>query len=148
MPTANKKPIVKVVIDTNVFISGLNFAGKPGEVLELFIKGEIEVYISSFILKELERVLRERFDWDEERITIVLNRIKGKAIEVQPKFQFSVIKGKGEDNRILECGFEGKVQYIISGDKRHILPLKEYKGIKILSPAEFLIVFDKGGNRK
>jgi putative PIN family toxin of toxin-antitoxin system len=50
------------VIDTNVFVSGLNFAGKPGEILELFIKGDIEVFISPFILSEIERILRERFD--------------------------------------------------------------------------------------
>jgi putative PIN family toxin of toxin-antitoxin system len=48
MPTENKK--LRVVIDTNVFISGLNFAGKPSEVLELLIKGEIEVCISPLIL--------------------------------------------------------------------------------------------------
>jgi len=140
MPTVNKKP--KVVIDTNVFVSGLNFAGKPSEVLELFIKGRLEIYISPFILRELERILREKFEWDEKRITRVLNYIKGKAIEVQPKFELSVIKEKEEDNRILECALEGKVQYIISGDKRHILPLKEYKEIKILSPAEFLRLFE------
>ncbi len=140
MPTVNKK--LKVVINTNVFISGLNFAGKPSEVLELFIKEEIEVYISPFILRELERILREKFEWDEERITRVLSYIKEKAIEVQPKFKLSVIKKKGEDNRILECALEGRVQYIISGDKRHILPLKEYEGIKILSPTEFLRLFE------
>ena len=139
IPTVNKKP--KVVIDTNVFVSGLNFAGKPSEVLELFIKGEIEVYISPFILRELERILKEKFEWDEERIQRALNYIKGKAIEVQPKFKLSVIKEKEDDNRILECALEGKVQYIISGDKRHILPLKDYKGIKILSPTEFLRLF-------
>ena len=45
----SKKP--RVVIDTNVFVSGLNFAGKPGEVLELFVNGDIDVVISPFILE-------------------------------------------------------------------------------------------------
>jgi len=53
MLTGSEK--VKVVIDTNVFISGLNFAGKPGEILELLIKDEIEVYISSFIHRYQKR---------------------------------------------------------------------------------------------
>ncbi|RLE06552.1 hypothetical protein DRZ78_04515, partial [Candidatus Aerophobetes bacterium] len=57
---------------------------------------------------------------------------------VQPKTKISAIKQKEDDNRILECGVEGKAQYIISGDKRHLLPLKEYQGIKIISPAQFL----------
>ena len=131
------------MIDTNVFISELNFAGVPSEVLELFINDEIEVCISSFILRELERILREKFEWEEERIERSLNRIKEKAIQVQPKTKISVIKQKDDDNRILECGIEGKVQYIISGDKRHLLPLKEYKGIKIVSPAQFLRIISQ-----
>jgi len=132
----NKKS--KVVIDTNVFISGLNFAGKPNEVLELFIKGEIEVYISPFILKELERILRKKFEWNEKQLQKILNKIKKKAVIVQAETKISIIKAKEDDNRILECGVDGKVQYIISGDKRHILPLKNFRGIKILSPSEFL----------
>jgi len=136
MPTESKEP--KVVIDTNVFISGLNFTGKPSEVLELFWKGEIKVYISPFILKEIEKILREKFGWSEGQIQRILNRIKVKSIEVHPKAKVSIIKGKDDDNRILECAAEGKVQYLISGDKRHLLPLKEYQGIKILPASEFL----------
>ena len=132
----NKKS--KVVIDNNVFISGLNFAGKPNEVLELFIKGEIEVYISPFILKELERILRKKFEWNEKQLQKILDKIKKKAVIVQAETKISIIKAKEDDNRILECGVDGKVQYIISGDKRHILPLKNFRGIKILSPSEFL----------
>jgi len=141
MLTGNKKP--KVVIDTNVFISGLNFVGKPSEVLELFIKGEIEVYISPFILKELERILREKFDWNEITIKKVLNKIKQKAIIVRPKTKISIIETKKDDNRILECALEGKVKYLISGDERHLLPLKNFRGIKILPPSEFLKFFKR-----
>jgi len=52
MPTESREP--EVVIDTNVFISGLNFTGKPSEVLKLFWKGEIRVSISPFILSPSE----------------------------------------------------------------------------------------------
>jgi putative PIN family toxin of toxin-antitoxin system len=136
MPIESKKP--RVVIDTNVFVSGLNFAGKPGEILELFIKGDIEVFISPFILSEIERIFRERFKWGEGNIHRVLNRIKRQTILVHPKNKVSVIKENDADNRILECAIEGRVQYLISGDRKHLLPLKEYQRIKILSPAEFL----------
>jgi len=136
IPTENKEP--KVVIDTNVFISGLNFTGKPSEILKLFWKGEIRVFISPFILKETEKILREKFEWSEGQVQRILNRIKAKAIEVRPKIKVSVIKEKNDDNRILECAVEGKAQYLISGDERHLLPLKEYQGIRILSPSEFL----------
>ena len=131
-----KKP--KVVIDTDVFVSGLNFKGKPREILDLIWKEEIKVCISLFILRELEKVLEEVFGWDKERIGSTVERIKDKTIEIQPKVKISVIKEKNDDNRILECAVDGKAQYIVSGDKHHLLPLKEYQGINILSPAEFL----------
>ena len=134
----SKKP--RVVIDTNVFVSGLNFAGKPGEVLELFVKGDIDVIISPFILSEVERILRERFEWSEGNIHRILNRIKRQTILVHPKLKVTIIKWKDDDNRILECAIEGRAQYLISGDKKHLLPLKEYQMTKILSPAEFLRV--------
>ncbi|MBN2015906.1 putative toxin-antitoxin system toxin component, PIN family [Candidatus Dojkabacteria bacterium] len=136
MPSGSRK--LRVVIDTNVFISGLNFAGKPGKVLDLFIKDELEVLVSPFILSELERILRNKFEWKDERVIRVLNLITAKSIEVRPRNSLSVIKGKDADNRILECAVEGKADYIISGDRRHILPLKEYSGIEILSPDDFL----------
>ena len=141
MNTGSERP--RVVIDTNVYISALNFGGKPAQILMLFIRGEIEVCLSPFILNELERILREKFGWEEERITDVLRRIREKAIEVHPRRRVSVIREKDDDNRILECALEGKAEYIISGDKRHLLPLGEYEGIRILSPDEFLRLIRK-----
>src|SRR4030043_2300533 len=128
----------KVVIDTNVFVSGLTFKGKPREILDLVWRGDIEACISSFILKELEETLKKDFSWDRDHIKHTIENIKAEIILIQPKNKVSVIKGNDNDNRILECAIEGKVQYLISGDRKHLLPLKEYEGIKILSPAEFL----------
>ncbi|MBE0478151.1 putative toxin-antitoxin system toxin component, PIN family [Candidatus Aerophobetes bacterium] len=140
MLAENKTFRPKVVIDTNVFFSGLNFKGAPREVLDLIWRGEIEVYISPFILKELRETLEKDFDWGRERIETTIERIKKETIQVAPTIKISVIKQKEADNRILECGVGGKVRYIVSGDKRHLLPLKEYKGIKIVSPAQFLSI--------
>ena len=140
MPAESKsKP--KVVIDTNVFVSGLTFKGKPREVLDFVWSEDIEACISSFILKELEETLRKDFGWDRDQIEHTIEKIKAKTIQVQPKNKVSVIKENDDDNRILECAIEGKVQYLISGDRKHLLPLKEYQRIKILSPAEFLKLF-------
>ncbi len=137
MPAESKtKP--RVVIDTNVFVSGLTFKGKPREVLDLVWKGEIEAYISPFILRELEETLKKDFDWERDQVKHTIEKIKAKTILVHPKSKVSIIKEKDDDNRILECAIEERVQYLISGDRRHLLLLKEYQGTKILSPAEFL----------
>jgi len=138
---AESKSKSKVVIDTNVFVSGLTFKGKPREVLDLIWRGDIEACISSFIFKELEETLKKDFSWDRDQIKHTIEKIKAKTILIQPKNKVSVIKGNDDDNRILECAIEGKARYLISGDRKHLLPLKEYEGIKILSPAEFLKLF-------
>ena len=136
MPAENKK--VRVVIDTNVYISGLTFTGKPNEVLELMIKEKIEVYISPFILGEIETILKKTFGWDEEQVKKALNQIKRKATQIRPKDKVSIVKQKDSDNRIIECAIEAKAQYLVSGDTKHLLPLKQYRGIEIISPAKFL----------
>ena len=131
----------KVVIDTNVFVFGLTFKGKPREVLDLVWRGDIEACISPFILKELEETLKKDFDWDRDQIRHTIEKIKAKTILIHPKNKVSVIKEKDDDNRILECAIEGRVHYLISGDRKHLLPLKEYQKTKILSPSEFLKIF-------
>ena len=141
MPTGSKK--VKVVLDTNVFVSGLNFEGKESRVLILFYRGEIEVYLSIFILEELKRILKRKFRWEEGQIKRTLNKIKNSAVVVHPKSKVSVIKEKDSNNRILECALEVKADYIISGDTKHLQPLKEFQGIPILSPAQFLATISR-----
>jgi putative PIN family toxin of toxin-antitoxin system len=137
MPAGSEtKP--RVVIDTNVFVSGLTFRGKLTEVLDLAWQGETEVYISPFIFEELVVSLKKDFGWSQNEIINVLRRIKAKTILVHPRTTISAIREKEDDNRILECALEAGADYLISGDKKHLLPLKKYRGIKIVSPADFL----------
>jgi len=130
-----------VVIDPNVLVSGLAFPGRPREVLDLVWKGDLEAYISPFIFMELERTLAKAFGWGKEQIDLVLAKIASKTVLIHPEIRLSVVKGKDDDNRILECAVEAKASYLISGDKKHLLPLKQYQGIRILPPGEFLGLF-------
>ena len=137
MNTEPKQKKVKVVLDTNIIVSGLLFPGKERQILTLFGKGSITVYTSPVLLKELEGVLHKKFGWDKKRTQSVITRVKNKAIQVKPHRKISVIK-KDADNRVLECALESRCQFILSGDKKHLLSLKKYKGIRILSTTEFL----------
>ncbi|MBI5555565.1 MAG: putative toxin-antitoxin system toxin component, PIN family [Elusimicrobia bacterium] len=132
--------MVKIVLDTNVIVSALHFGGNPDKILNLANKGVIELIISPFILGEVADVLQRRFNWSEKEIANALAAIKEIATLIQPVHKLSVIKEKDSDNRILECAVSGKADFIVSGDAKHILPLKEYLGIKILKPTEFLAI--------
>ncbi len=128
---------MRVVLDTNVYISAILFGGKPERIRKLFRDGEIEVLVSEAIISEIAEVLRRKFNWASWRISQVIDEIR-EATLVIPRCDVSLIEADDADNRILECALEGSAQYIVSGDKRHLLPLAKYKEINILTPDEFL----------
>jgi len=130
--------MLKAVLDTNVYISAVLFGGKPEEIRKLSKQGKIEVLISEAIISEIAEVLRRKFDWESWQISQVIDEIREATTLTVPRQNICLIKDDDADNRVLECALEGNAQYIVSGDKRHLLPLKEYRGIKILSPDEFL----------
>lgn len=127
----------KVVLDTNVLISGL-WRGVPGDVLEEWKRGKFILLISSPILNEYLTVL-SRFIKDPKLIAewAALLTAKGRSEWVNPKKTLLVISEDPSDNRFLECAVEGKADVIVSGDK-HLLDLKFYKDIPILTPRQYL----------
>jgi len=129
---------MKVVLDTNVYISAIIIGGICEKVLEEIRKRDIKILISPDIVNEISKVLKEKFLWNDLMIGTAIYDILQRAILITPTSKVSVIKEKKEDNLILECALEGEAHFIISGDKKHILPLKQFRKIKIISPKDFL----------
>ncbi len=129
--------MLRVTLDTNVYVSGLNFKGKPYELLELKRAGQFEVTVSEAILSELRRVLHDKFEWPESDIATVERQIRGFARVVEPKQKLDVMRDDPADNRILECAVAGGSDYIVTGDN-HLLKLGQFAGTSIVSPAAFL----------
>ena len=128
----------KVVLDTNVLISAILFGGFPRKCLELAIEGEIELYISKEIIREVEGVLsREKFNIAEENLRYIISSLDSIAEFVNPKNKLDIIKKDPQDNKILECAIESEADFIISGDT-HLLELSEFQKIKILETADFI----------
>ncbi len=136
----------KVVLDTNIFISAILFKGEPGKIIDLAIKEAIEVYISEPILKEIEQVLVKKFKQSIFVSRTIIDEIKDYAVVVRPKIKLNIIKADPPDNRILECAQEAKVDYIVSGDKKHVLSLKKFKTILTLTATEFLKIYYQSKN--
>jgi len=128
----------KVVVDTNVLISAALFGGNPEKILDLVQENRITLLISDEILDEFKKVLHEKFSFSIVAASRAASVIKEIATIVTPDQKLNVIKLKESDNRILECAAAGNAQYIITGDTKHILPLKKYKKVKILRPSQFL----------
>ena len=129
---------MRVVLDTNVIVSGLNFPGNERLVLELALRGRFELCLSPFILEEVAGVLGRKFDWTEERSAQALRALGDAATVIDPRRLTEVIKGGHADNRILECVVEASADYLVTGDRRHLLPLGEHHGTSILNAPRFL----------
>ena len=129
--------MLKVVIDTNVFISAFYLPeSKPAGVVLLARRKTILNVISLPILKEVERIIKKKLLWDNSKTQAAVRRIKNFSEEVHPQERLAII-ADDPDNRILECAVAGQADFIISGD-HHLLDLKNYQGIKIVHPARFL----------
>lgn len=131
-----------VVCDTNIYISSLiTSSGPPDEVLASGRSGKIEIAISLPIINEIGRVLHNKLFLENNAVKDILREIMQFTSCVEPSVSVNIIKEKRADNRIIECALEAGAGFIISGDKKHLLPLKKYKGIRIMSPADFLKTF-------
>lgn len=130
--------MIKVVLDTNIIVSAIVFGGKPRDIINLIQEGKVHAFISSFILYELEEVLTKKFDFNDEKLKDANDLVKKDFIIVSPKSTLDIIKNYPLDNKILEVAVEAKADYLITGDKKHILKLKKIKQTKIVSAEEFL----------
>ena len=129
---------MRVVLDTNVIISALNFPGNERLVLELALRGRFEFYLSLFILEEIAGVLRRKFGWEEERTSQAIRVIENAATVIEPPRLAEVIEGGHADNRLLECAVAASADYLVTGDRRHLLPIGEHQGARIVNAPRFL----------
>lgn len=136
---SNISTVIRVCLDTNVFISAAIFGGMCDDIVELIVQKKIQNVISFHIISEIAKVLDRKFKRAEREIKDVLTPIVSISKMIKTTSKLKVLP-YGPDNRILECAVEGKVGYLITGDKKHLLKLSEYEGIKIVSPSEFLKV--------
>lgn len=130
--------MVKVVLDTNVIISAILFGGKPQQILELIFTSQAKGFLSRFIIAEVCGVLRKKFNFSQPKIDQIEELLVDSFEIIEPDFSLNLIKGQSNDNRILESAVAARADFLISGDTKHILPLRKVKGVKVVSPDEFL----------
>jgi len=134
--------ILKVVFDTNILISAIVYGGKPDICLQMAREGKLQLITSNTILLELSEKLYSKIGMSDEGLNRVLIGIKRISDIVEPREILSVIKEDRSDNKILEAATEGNADYIISGDKKHILPLKRFRKTNIVTAADFIKLID------
>ena len=139
---------MKITADTNTLISATFWSGSSDKIISKAEIKEIELILSNDIIKEYGEVL----DYEEIQDKIKdkkleMKRTVGKIISVSkivvPKEKLAIVKNDPDDNIILECAKAGNVDFIISNDK-HLLKLKKFENIPILTPDEFVEKYSSG----
>lgn len=133
---------IRVVIDTNVAVSGLLFGGLPAKVINLAFEQKI-IWCSSPILKEeMDRVLmKKKFGLTEAEYLFLTTPVYETIEWFNPSIVIDLISRCPADNRVLECAVESESQFIVTGDRRDLVSLGIFEGIKIVQPREFLTIF-------
>jgi len=129
---------MKVILDTNVIVSGIFWKGASEKVLYAWADDKFKLVISSEIIKEIIKTLMNfKIKLPFNEILLWLSVLLWKAELVEPEERVYVVKDDPDDNKFIEAAIEGNADYIVSQDK-HLLNIKEYKGIKIILPEDFL----------
>lgn len=127
----------RVVLDSNVIVSGLGWSGAPARIMEAVLAGELVLVTSEPLLVELRRVLAypklARVIPDGSGLA---DLVELSSVVIEPASTFAVVEDES-DNRVLEAAVEAGVDYIVSGDG-HLLTLGTFQGIPVVTPTDFV----------
>jgi len=137
----------RVVFDVNVLISGVIWIGKPKLLIDAVVDGRMTLILSDEIMREFKTVIaREKFKLDEEKQAAITNFILNLGRIVRMKNRLRVVREDPKDDIIVNTAMDGRVDYIVSGDD-HLLALKEFRGMRIVSVSEMLELLKEGATR-
>ncbi len=137
--------MLKAVLDTNLIISAvITPTGQVSRILTAWRNGLFELITSPQIIEEMRLVLfsekiKKNRSLSDRRINDLLTELRKTSGLVKPKIAIKAVKADPDDDKFIEAAMAAKADCIVSGD-RHLKDLKSYQGIKILSPAEFMVI--------
>jgi putative PIN family toxin of toxin-antitoxin system len=135
---------MKAVVDTNVIVSAvLSATAAPAGVLTAWRQGRFDLAVSPPLLAEYRRALayervRRIHGLSDDELDGIVERFSLFAIVVEPVLEIDAVTDDPDDNRVLECAVTAAVEVIVTGDK-HLRAIGVFRGIRVLSPAEFLV---------
>jgi putative PIN family toxin of toxin-antitoxin system len=131
---------LKVVFDTNIFISAFVISGgKAEDAYSHALRKDFTLYSSVAILTETAQKLREKFGWQQDKITSLLKAITRVAIVIKTESHLHLLADE-PDNRVLECAEAVGADFIVTGDK-HLLFLKHFQNSTVVRLSDFLKKF-------
>ena len=129
--------MIRVTTDTNILVSGFQFHGNERKLLYLAVDEKIIFVLSPQIVDEFERVLIKKFSYSLDEASDAVEFIYEICELIEPESKLEAVKDDPTDNKILECAYDGEVEFIVSGDD-HLLELEAFEGIPIVRTKRML----------
>ena len=130
--------VVRVLLDTNILVSGLMYRGNERSVLDHARNGSYDLVLSPHILRELASVMQRRFRWTVADVAENDDDLRAIAIVINPPPVATGITGHVPDDLILDCVAAANADFLVTGDRQHLLPIRKYANARIVTAAEFL----------
>jgi len=138
---------MRLVIDTNVFVSGVFFSGKPHQILDAWRRGEIELILSSEILAEYQATGRElAHQFRGTNLTPWLELVVSKATMVATRPLDTPVCADPDDDKFIACALARGAKVIATGDKA-LLRVSGHEGIEVLTPRQLVARYLQAASR-
>lgn len=141
-PPRSYKPLL-ITPDTNVLVSGTTLSQTPpAQIVQAWQEEQVEFALSEPILQEMHAVLsqpyhRDRTGWSVKQVDEYVQTLREGALLV-PGTTSVKVSPDPDDDKFFACAIEAQADYLVSGDKRHILSVGTYRGVKTISPRAFV----------
>ena len=127
---------MKIVVDTNVVISGIFFGGNPRKIVEEIVDGNIDAYATTEIVGEYMGIIDSMIARKQGRLNQeILSPLFSSLRIIESDSEIDVCRDP-DDNKFIECAMDAKALYIVSGDN-DLLDIQKYEGIEIITAKEF-----------
>ena len=133
----------RVVFDTNVLVSAVGWGGTPGRCVEFAQNGGVTGITCAEILEELTEKLSAKLGFADDQIDTVLASLMVILEWVPIAGSLRASQPDPKDDKILECALAGRATHVVTGDQKHLLPLRHFEGIAIITPAEMVQLVEK-----
>ena len=128
----------RAVFDTNILISGILYVGRSKELIDAVLDGKTTLVLSMPIVQEFRKVVaRDKFKLSKDQQRALTSFVIRISNVIMVRSRFRVVREDPSDDMILRTAHDGRADYIVSGD-HHLLSLKEFKGIRIVTVNEML----------
>lgn len=136
----------RAVFDTNVLVSGMLYAGKSKLLIDAVLDGKITLILSTQLIQEFKSVIaRDKFKLSRDQQNTFANFVLRIGSIVRIRSKFKAVKEDPNDDVVLRTAYDGRVDCVVSGDE-HLLALKEFKGIKIMTVSKTIELIEAQGN--